>query len=79
MEYFCQKLQRFFDCDVFLGQTSQSYHNLHHPNYEAFRPVPTKASSGASFGKGFFKLRLGKRSCSAPELGDGLFLFSKLF
>ncbi|CAL1291477.1 unnamed protein product [Larinioides sclopetarius] len=51
-----------------LGQTSQSYHNLHQTTTESFRPVRSKASSGMAFGKGFFKLRLGKRSSSAPEL-----------
>lgn len=53
---------------ISLGQTSHSFHNLHHPNTESFRPVRSKASSGMAFGKGFFKLKLGKRSSSAPEL-----------
>lgn len=34
-------------------------------------------STGVSFGKGIFKLRLGKRSTSEPRLGDG-FLYLKI-
>lgn len=48
-------------------KTSQSFHNLHHPSLDTFRSIKPKAS-GASFGKGFFRLKSSKRSSSAPEL-----------
>ncbi|GIY39552.1 liprin-beta-1 [Caerostris darwini] len=51
-----------------LGRPSHSFHNLHQTGGESFRAVRPKASSGMSFGKGFFRMKLGKRSSSAPEL-----------
>ncbi|XP_076313256.1 liprin-beta 1 isoform X4 [Tachypleus tridentatus] len=46
------------------SSTPQSFQ---HPSLDNFRSPRTK-SSGVSFGKGFFKLKNGKRSSSAPEL-----------
>lgn len=54
-----------------LGVTPQdSYRSINTADLDSFR---ARKPSGLSFGKGFFRLKTGKRSCSAPNLGDGLF------